>query len=134
MVDDALPVVHGGSRSDKIIAGDGGTLLDGQAGDDLLVAGDGGGDDTVRFATGYDADTVQNFDISEDIEVLDFTGLLQRSSEDNGNTVIDFGDGDNLTLEGVELTAANFTVDGVVLPEGLPTIEVPVDTSAAELN
>ncbi|MEP0940106.1 MAG: hypothetical protein ABJH63_14345 [Rhizobiaceae bacterium] len=143
LVDDTLLIVHGGSGADTIIGGNGGMLLDGGAGNDLLVAGDQSGADTIRFAIGHDADTVQNFDVSEDtvaledFEVLDFTGLLQRATQSGDSTVFNFGDGDSLTLDGVELaalSAANFTANGETLPDGPPIIEIAVGTSAAAFN
>lgn len=144
LVDDTLLVVRGGSRSDTIIGGDGGMTLDGGSGNDLLVAGGvGSGSDTIHFGFDYDADTVQNFDAAEDIvalenlEVLDFTGLLQSATQRGDDVVLDFGSGDSLTLEDVQLgslTAANFTIDGVALPDGPPVIEIAVGTSATDFN
>ncbi|NRB29142.1 MAG: hypothetical protein HRU27_00950 [Rhizobiaceae bacterium] len=144
LVDDALLIVRGGAQSDTIIAGNGGMVLDGGAGDDLLVAGaQGTGADTVHFGAGYDVDTVQNFDGSEDVialeglDILDFTGLLQQATQTGDNIVFDFGAGDSLTVEDVQLstlTSANFTIDGEVLPEGPTTVEIAVGTSAAEFN
>lgn len=144
LVNDTLLVVRGGSGSDTIIGGDGGMTLDGGSGQDLLVAGGfGDGSDTIRFGLDYDADTVQNFDAAEDtvalenLEVLDFTGLLQSATQSGDDVVLDFGSGDSLTLEDVQLgalTAANFTIDGEVLPDGPPVIEIAVGNSASDFN
>jgi len=92
--------------------------------DDTLVGGTGNdfltggvGDDTFVFSDGDGQDVVTDFTVGEDL--IDFTGdsitsmaeLLDASSQDGDNTVIDTGDGDSVTLIGVnvdELTAGDF--------------------------
>ncbi|MEE9314335.1 MAG: hypothetical protein V3V02_06780 [Rhizobiaceae bacterium] len=135
--------VHGGVKSDTIFAGNGGMLLDGGTGNDYLYAGDAAGSDTIRFGVDYDADTVTQFDVSEDVVALEgFTissldALLALATEANGNTTFDFGNGDLLTLNGValgELGGDNFTIDGEALYDGPPVVSLSLGTTAAQLN
>jgi Ca2+-binding RTX toxin-like protein len=135
--------VTGGRLGDTIIGGNGGMVLDGQQGNDLLVAGTGDGRDEVRFGTGFGTDTVRNFDVGQDFIALegfdlpDLQSLLARASASGSDTVLDFGNSDQLILENVDidqLTSANFTHNGQALPEGPPTIDITPGTSAAQFN
>ncbi|MEO0548314.1 MAG: calcium-binding protein [Pseudomonadota bacterium] len=104
-----------GSNFDDVITGsDAANILEGNEGDDTLTGQ--GGADTFVATIGGDADEVTDFTVSEDlIDVTDF-GLtaaeaLALASDVDGDAVIDFGDGDTMTLTGVEvgtLSEANF--------------------------
>ncbi|MGI9365509.1 MAG: hypothetical protein ACR2O8_10030 [Rhizobiaceae bacterium] len=145
--DDIDLVVHGGSQSDTIVAGDGGTLLDGGEGDDQLHAGTGEGADIISFKAGYGRDTVHNFNTAEDAIALqgfdlpDLETLVSHASQQGEDTVIDFGSGDALVLTNVsidQLAQTTITHDSEpVLPapivdDGITTIEL--GTSAQQLN
>ena len=143
LADDAQLQIRGGAGDDTIQAGDGGTLLDGGTGEDVLIAGTGAGSDQVQFEIGYGSDTVENFNVAEDIitldgfELSDWDGLLALAVETDGNTIFDFGNGDVLTLQGVALAdvvPTNFISEGEPLHQGPPTIQIAVGTSAAQLN
>ena len=120
-------VVTGGCGNDQLVGLSGHDMLDGGAGDDT-IAGDlgddtinggsgddlvflGGGDDLLNYEVGGGADRVGGFTAgqgSEDVIDLSSFGLaglddlLALSSEVGGNVVVDFGNGDTLTLFGVQ--------------------------------
>ena len=140
--DGSTLLVHGGVMDDTITASATGNLLDGGGGNDTLNAGNGG--DEIRFATGFDVDTVFNFDAAADtvslegFSIVDWSDLLLTASESSGDTTFNFGNGDSLILQNVtlaELSATNFTIDGAVLPDnGPPTVLVALGTGASALN
>ena len=143
LTDNSTLSVHGGDKADTIFAGNGGMLLDGGGGNDNLIAGSGIGSDTIRFGIDFDADTVSQFKASEDVVALEgfsisnFDALLALGTESNGNTTFTFGNGDQLTLNGIalnDLDGGNFTLDGAPIYDGPPIISIPLGTSAAELN
>jgi Ca2+-binding RTX toxin-like protein len=114
-----------GAKGDDTLLGNGGCdRLSGGNGDDLIVGGSGsdlllGGDDadTFAFAPKYGMDLVGDFDVYED--VIDLTGFgfsgnfcdflscnvfsegQDRCYEDEGDVIIDMGNGDMIKLEGV---------------------------------
>ncbi|MDM3871337.1 CHRD domain-containing protein [Porticoccus sp. W117] len=106
----------GSNNDDSLTGDDGDNVLDGLAGDDTLTGG--AGSDTFVVREGSDADTVTDFDIDNDVIevndlVADAAAALALAVNDSGNAVIDFGNGDVITLTGVDaadLTEANFAV------------------------
>ncbi|MDB2407985.1 hypothetical protein N9W17_05660 [Jannaschia sp.] len=103
--------------ADTLFGGTGNNVVDGQGGDDRIDGGIGrdtltGGDgaDVFVFASGSGADTITDFEIGSDRVEFDFDGIsrvreLVRStdvSQEGDDVVIDFGDGDVLTLLGVQ--------------------------------
>lgn len=112
------PTFKLGSYGDDTLAGDEhDNRIDGRSGNDTLTGG--AGTDTFVFKEGYGSDTITDFSVEDLIEidaglVGTFDALLAMMSEENGgaDTVIDFGNGDTLTLEGVSkssLTADEFS-------------------------
>ncbi|HET7716882.1 MAG TPA: hypothetical protein VFK86_14760, partial [Bauldia sp.] len=104
-------VINGKKGNDKLsgLAGDdqisgaaGNDRLDGGADDDLLNGG--GGRDTFVFAAGYGHDLVTGFKSGQDkidlsgTDIDSFSELKTLLSEDDGSVVIDFGNGDTLTI------------------------------------
>jgi len=83
------------------------------------LTGSGGADAFVYFQ-GFDgADTITDFDVSNEIIVMQnalmafdsFAEIIGAAMDDGTDTTIDFGSGNTLTLQGVlvgELSAANF--------------------------
>ena len=114
----ATPITaEGGDGNDILTGGDGGDALDGSTGDDTLT-GDTGGD-TFVFAPGYGADTITDFtssagdkiDLSGFTAIQSFRNVQLLATQVGSGTVLNFGNGDILTLTGVPtsgLTATNF--------------------------
>ena len=116
-------ILIGDSNGNSLQGGLGNDVLDGGAGNDTLFGGPGS--DTFVFAPGYGADTA-GFTISEGdkIDLSRFTSirsffqvqkLTTQVHTDTvfDDTVLDFGQGDILTLSEVTasgLTAANFVL------------------------
>ncbi len=118
--------MEGGLGNDKIIArmghdtvlgGAGEDTLDGNGGDDLLSGGagndtlDGGsGDDTFVFLNGFESDVIEDFGDDNDLLILGISGVetetqaLSFAEEISGDVRFDFGSGDILTLEGIQIT------------------------------
>ena len=105
----------GSDNDDNLTGDDNANILDGGLGNDTLTGG--AGTDTFVEATGSGADTVTDFTVADD--VLDVSGhglsaaeaLALAADDGSGNTLVDFGNGDTVTLTGVaaaDLTAANF--------------------------
>lgn len=121
--------VNGGDGNDSVFGGTGSDRVNGDAGDDL-VAGqngadtlDGGaGNDTLRGGAGSDifvfnsesgADVIQDFDVTLEPDLLQFStsltgGLTEGATiiaafaDDSGPEVVfDFGEGNQVTLQGV---------------------------------
>lgn len=98
----------GGGARDRLWGGLGNDIMDGQAGNDRMVGG--GGADTFIFSAGND--TVVDFQDDVDtillrgsvlnIDELTLVDILEMGTIDNGNAYFDFGDGNKLTLIGVD--------------------------------
>ncbi len=102
-----------GTSGVNIFSGGGGAdELTGAGGDDVLTGG--AGDDTFYFAEGDGADTIEDFVAgagSDDLLDLtgvgglqDFSDVIASAYESAGDTILDFGDGDNVTLKNVALS------------------------------
>ncbi|MCP4387885.1 MAG: calcium-binding protein [Gammaproteobacteria bacterium] len=126
-------VLWGGSGSDTLNGGAGDDYLIGDAGDDTLRGGNG--NDTFIFDPDFGNDTILDFETAGDIIELNGLGVssfaeLQGYFEQNGrDLVIDFGDGNSITLRNVNqdgLTAADFKFNAGELQPTLP-IEPPQD-------
>lgn len=104
--------LEGGAGDDTLDGGAGTDSLYGEAGADTLTGGTG--NDTFYFATGDGADTIEDFTAGSGVaDLIDLTGVggvedlsdvLALAYETAGNTTIDFGDGDSITLLNVALT------------------------------
>lgn len=115
-------IVTGSNLADQLATGIGNDTLFGKSGNDSLdghqgndrLTGDGGVD-TFHFDAGYGRDTITDFDaaggdIKQDYLSADFAAIDSKTRSGK-NTVIDFGDGDVLTLLGVkpgQITEADF--------------------------
>ncbi|WP_407117244.1 VCBS domain-containing protein [Bradyrhizobium sp. LMG 9283] len=113
-----------GSNGDDQLFGNGGNdLLSGGAGNDALNGGTGA--DTFVYATGGGADIIGDF-VQADADKIDLTGVpgistladIQALATQQGpNTVIDFGNGDTLTL--LNGTLSNLTAADFMLGQGV---------------
>lgn len=105
-----------GGTGDDLLTGDGG--LSGESGDDIFVynAADGGQDTITDFQIDGDDDTIQ----IDDADIDSFDALIALAEDDGaGNTVIDFGDGNTLTLNDVaiaDLEADDFSFEALPAP------------------
>ena len=92
--------MFGSSGNDVIAGGAGNDTLSGGSGHDVFVFAGGGGQDVVLdFHPGSDL-----LQIAQNINGLSVTSasdLADHISSVNGNTVIDLGNGDSVTLVGV---------------------------------
>ncbi len=117
--DDGDDQLYGEWHNDTLAGGLGNDMLDGGVGFDRLI-GDAGNDiltgglghDTFIFADGFEADEITDFDASDTLERIDFSGLstinsmsdvTARATQVGANVVIDAGGGDVLTLDNVLL-------------------------------
>ena len=118
---DGDDTVFAGQDNDTISGGSGNDLLQGNKNDDLLIGGSGndtlaGGDglDTFRFSSDSGNDVITDdffrllFDKIEVKTNINETGvssgsdMLSRiSDDDGGQAVIDLGDGNTITFQGV---------------------------------
>ena len=112
----------GNAISNTLLGGLGADVLDGGAGNDTLTGGAGG--DKFVFAPGYDADTVTDFSAAagDKIDLSGFTTIHSlsqvqtRATQVGANTVLNFGNGDTLTLNNV--AASGLTANDFVLAPG----------------
>jgi len=94
--------LRGGQGNDAIWAGSGGDWITGDRGNDTLVAGAGADTFYVNQATG--ADRVFGFDPAHD-HVQVAAGVTYSLAQIGADTLIDLGQGDSITLAGVQLSA-----------------------------
>jgi Ca2+-binding RTX toxin-like protein len=104
-------LLDGGNGNDELFGGGGDDTLDGGNGDDTLNGN--AGNDIFIFEIGDDADVINGFKAgagTDDVIDLSAMGVafdtfaeVQAAATDDGfgNTVIDFGGGDTITLTGV---------------------------------
>ena len=95
--------IWGFGGDDKLYGGKGNDFLYGHRGDDILTGGKG--IDTFIFATGYDHDTVTDFDrTGSDHDFIRMDYYLFDSivySESSGSVTLTLSTGDSLTLIGI---------------------------------
>lgn len=112
--------LNGGGGNDQIFANGGDDWVRGGAGSDTITLGSG--NDTFSFWQGDGADTITDFTAgagSDDVisltfkpTVANFAQVLNHSAQVGANTVINFGDGDVITL--LNVTAANLHQDDFI--------------------
>ena len=95
--------IWGFGGNDRLFGGAGNDFLYGHRGDDIMTGGKGA--DTFVFATGYDNDTVTDFDLTgSDHDFIRLDYYLYKGmtySEVDGNVTLTLASGDSLTLTGV---------------------------------
>lgn len=99
---DGYDSLRGGQGADIIWAGSGGDWITGDRGDDTLMAGRGS--DTFYVIPNSGADQVQDFDTAHDHVQL-AADVAWQASQVGADTVLDFGQGNTMTLVGVQLSA-----------------------------
>lgn len=109
--------IAGDSGADRIVGGSGRDVLTGGTGNDRLFGGSGV--DTFVFRKGDDKDLIVDYNPDHD-RLFIAKGLLDRDMDDfaqdhmrqtKSGVVIDFGDGDQITLLGKKLTVAEVVDD-----------------------
>ena len=94
--------MYGGGGKDKLEGDKGKDSLDGGTGKDSLIGGDNS--DLFYFAAGYGQDTVIDFDAKGGGDKQDYvyldpgTEYTERAANRGRDTILDFGDGQTLTL------------------------------------
>ena len=148
-------ILSGGRNDDTLVGGKGDDTLIGGKGDDTLTGGRGS-DTIVQDFSQQGADTVTDFNPSQDtIDLQGFGGIENVSrislTEVDGGTLIGAGSGNTLFVAGVapdQLGAGNITIEGTALTAGssgsdLGSIisdlvalndETPVEEAAVDLN
>jgi Ca2+-binding RTX toxin-like protein len=124
-------VLKGLAGNDTINGGNGNDSLDGGIGTDTMTGG--GNDDTFIFAAGYGADRITDFNVASSAEKIDLTGFEEiysladiAASQSGSNVVLNFGNGDTLTLNNVTLGSLT-DADFVFNPEPVKSGAVPTD-------
>lgn len=94
----------GGKGNDDLRGEDGNDVLNGGAGDDFIWGGrdtdrmtGGKGHDMFQYLHGEGHDTITDFNVKQDRLSADYDGILSVSKSAH-DTIIDFGNGDTLTL------------------------------------
>ena len=105
--------LSGGADNDLVQGGAGFDRIDGGTGDDTLIGNFNA--DTFVFTDGHGNDTITDFDATNDLETIDFSNLSTintladllgvggAASQSGANVLIDTGDGNTITLLGVNL-------------------------------
>ena len=95
--------LHGGQGNDLLLGGDGNDWLTGDRGDDTLSGGAGA--DTFHFAPGSGRDVVSDFNTWEGDHLQLDPGMTWTATQQGGDVLVDFGGGDTVTLQDVQLTS-----------------------------
>jgi Ca2+-binding RTX toxin-like protein len=129
--------IFGDGNANALEGRDGDDQLDGRGGADTLTGGNGA--DTFIYGDGSGADTIADFnrvqgdliDVSAVSAVASFADIQSRTTVVGGNTVIDFGNGNTLTLTGVtSIQQSDFVFRNVV--NGTSAADVLLGTSRAD--
>jgi Ca2+-binding RTX toxin-like protein len=111
---DVAETLPAGAGNDKIFGRGGDDQINGSFGNDKMTGGTG--NDQFEFETGSGRDTITDFDAEggagfQDLIDADLTNVsIEKSGK---NTIIDFGEGDTLTLLNIapeQIDAADFVV------------------------
>jgi len=106
--------ISGLNGNDYIDGGSGNDTLFGDAGSDILTGGSG--DDRFVFALGGGADTITDFiaGVSGDDRIVltafagfRLTDILNRTTQVGADAVIDFGNGDTITVQNINSASLN---------------------------
>ena len=130
--------IFGDDNANALEGRDGDDQLDGRGGADALTGGNGA--DTFIYADGSGADTIADFnraqgdliDVSAVAVVASFADIQSRATVVGGNTVINFGGGNTLTLTGVTSIAQSDFVFRTALT-GSPGADVLVGTNHSDV-
>jgi glucose/arabinose dehydrogenase len=144
---DGADIIAAGAGDDMVFAGAGDDNVKGQAGNDTLngmngndtldggpgndIVTGGAGDDRLVFAPGGGADiftdliaganSVDKVDLTAFTTIQTFADVLSRATQSGADTVIDFGNGDIITLQNV--SKDNLSTDDFVFGPPIPSID-----------
>jgi serralysin len=93
---DGADTIYGGQSDDVLYGYDGADWMSGDRGDDMLTGGKGG--DVFYFATGFGVDIVRDFDATSGDRVMLQPGTSYLIHFDDGDAIINLGNGDMLVL------------------------------------
>lgn len=95
-------VLEGKAGADTISGGAGNDTIVGGTGNDVLIGG--AGKDQFRFAPGDGDDIVRDFTAGDQIDIYAYTkaGMAATMQDTGSNVVLNFSNGDSITLMGVE--------------------------------
>ena len=96
-------VILGGQGNDLLLGGDGNDWLTGDKGDDTLSGG--AGTDVFHFAPTSGHDVITDFNTWEGDHIQLDPGMTWTASQVGADVVVDFGGGDAVTLQNVQLTS-----------------------------
>ena len=105
-----------GADNDLIVGNDGDDFLSGDLGRDTLIGGRGSDElaggkdaDTFVFRANFGRDTINDFQANDTIDLSSLESnveeIIGTVRQDNENAVIDFGDGNSITLVNFEVNA-----------------------------
>jgi glucose/arabinose dehydrogenase len=122
---DQNDTLRGFAGDDMIFGGSGNDFIDGGTGNDTLIGGSG--NDRFVFAAGSGADIINDFaagpgigdriDLAGFANIHTFSEILGHANQVGGNTVLDFGNGDTLTL--LNVNKANLNIDDFVINDSV---------------
>jgi Ca2+-binding RTX toxin-like protein len=110
-------VLNGGNGNDTLRGGAGNDVLNGGDGDDVLAGG--GGNDTLIGGAGHDIFahgqvTIEDFqagaggdkiDLHGVAGATDFASVLMHAQDLGGNVLLDFGQGEQMTLQHADVAS-----------------------------
>ena len=97
-----MNLLDGQAGNDTIYGGAGNDTLVGGQGNDLLFGGEG--KDTFRFSPGDGHDVIRDFSTGDALDIYAYTkaGLAPTIQDTGPDVVLSFGNGDSITLMGVD--------------------------------
>ena len=119
--------LDGGAGDDRLNGGPGSDILTGAAGDDIFVFAPGAGADIFTDFVA-DARTTDKIDVTAFPRIHTLLDVLARTMQVGANALINFGNGDTITLQNVN--KANLSINDFVGPTNAATVSVAENTTA----
>lgn len=88
----------GGGGNDRLRGGSGGDTLKGGAGEDIFIFDEGDGNDRIQDFRAEDTLDLRGLDLDAGQDLAEFASL-----NSDGHLMLDFGDGDSIMLQGLDL-------------------------------
>jgi Ca2+-binding RTX toxin-like protein len=128
IVGSGTDTIIGNSANNVLTAGSGTDTLEGGGGSDTLVGGSG--KDTFIFSSTDGTDTIVNFTHRDIVSlngiegVSTFADVLSDASQVGSNTVLNFGPGETITLQGVSLSSLSSSEFQITAAAALPPSQI----------